>query len=286
MNGQDDDSRKPDPVRLITAVPLGDDRLDVMMAKFTRQFLGQQDAVLMDFINIYRRAPRYMVAVYPLEIGGDILTLAVDDPHEYQTGGMQCTVQPLDARLRGWIDEFVELYGIDPDRKVFRSELIEHVKLRKRQAEARDLGVPPEENRNPGYALDRDPQLTPEQWEERRRRCTPDTVGFTQPPTHYAAEEGKHEVIDEIRLYMRELAHLFSWRGVGERNTIADRMFIGFCMGNYKKYLERAGKKGSEVEDKLKAEWYRRMAEHVRGVGEDPRTDRPGWEPTIDWRKE
>ena len=33
---------------------------------------------------------------------------------------------------------------------------------------------------------------------------------------------------------------------------------LGFCLGNTVKYISRAGKKGDEIEDLKKAEWYLR----------------------------
>lgn len=52
-------------------------------------------------------------------------------------------------------------------------------------------------------------------------------------PTHYGGEENPHEPIKIIEHYV-----------------------LGFHLGNCIKYLLRAGKKGSEIEDLEKARWY------------------------------
>lgn len=85
-----------------------------------------------------------------------------------------------------------------------------------------------------------------------------DDTGFDAAPSRYMAT-GK-EAIDIIR------------------EELGDAMFIGFCLGNARKYELRAGHKegASEANDLEKARWYRQMADHVGtgGTLPDPRTSR------------
>lgn len=52
-------------------------------------------------------------------------------------------------------------------------------------------------------------------------------------PQHYGGSESPYEAIKVIE----------AWQ-------------LGFCLGNVVKYLSRAGKKGSKLEDLKKAQWY------------------------------
>lgn len=52
-------------------------------------------------------------------------------------------------------------------------------------------------------------------------------------PAHYGGAENTYEAIKVIE----------AWR-------------LGFCLGNVVKYISRAGKKGSKLEDLKKAQWY------------------------------
>jgi hypothetical protein len=56
-------------------------------------------------------------------------------------------------------------------------------------------------------------------------------------PAHYGGEDNPYEVIKVLRNWDLELAK-------------------GFCWGSIIKYQARAGKKGSALEDRQKAEWY------------------------------
>lgn len=56
-------------------------------------------------------------------------------------------------------------------------------------------------------------------------------------PAHYGGEDNPYEVIKVLRQWDIHLAR-------------------GFCWGSLIKYTARAGKKGSSVEDRRKAEWY------------------------------
>jgi hypothetical protein len=56
-------------------------------------------------------------------------------------------------------------------------------------------------------------------------------------PAHYGGEDNDYEVIKVLEAWDLDLAK-------------------GFCWGSLLKYTARAGKKGSEVEDRRKAEWY------------------------------
>ncbi len=57
-------------------------------------------------------------------------------------------------------------------------------------------------------------------------------------PYHYCSGEGKHECIEVLKEWMNQDA------------------YRGFLRGNAIKYLCRAGKKDSEVEDLKKAQFY------------------------------
>jgi hypothetical protein len=52
-------------------------------------------------------------------------------------------------------------------------------------------------------------------------------------PEHYGGSESTYEAIKVIE----------AWE-------------LGFCLGNVVKYISRAGKKGSKLEDLKKAQWY------------------------------
>jgi hypothetical protein len=52
-------------------------------------------------------------------------------------------------------------------------------------------------------------------------------------PQHYGGEDNQYEAIKVIE----------AWE-------------LDFCLGNVIKYISRAGKKGSKVEDLKKAQWY------------------------------
>jgi hypothetical protein len=80
------------------------------------------------------------------------------------------------------------------------------------------------------------------------------TTGHDRAPVRYSAHG--RETIDRIR------------------DLLGDEGFVAYCLGNALKYGDRAGLKGSESEDRLKAGWYLQMALHVRGLGPDPRTYR------------
>jgi hypothetical protein len=58
----------------------------------------------------------------------------------------------------------------------------------------------------------------------------PNTVNH---PEHYGGEDNPYEAI-----------------------KIIEAFGLGFCLGNTMKYLVRAGKKGSALEDLKKARWY------------------------------
>jgi hypothetical protein len=58
----------------------------------------------------------------------------------------------------------------------------------------------------------------------------PDAVNH---PEHYGGSESIYEAIKVID----------AWK-------------LGFCLGNVVKYISRAGKKGSKLEDLKKAQWY------------------------------
>ena len=58
----------------------------------------------------------------------------------------------------------------------------------------------------------------------------PDQVNH---PQHYGGSDNAYEAIKVIE----------AWK-------------LGFCLGNVVKYISRAGKKGSKLEDLKKAQWY------------------------------
>lgn len=66
-------------------------------------------------------------------------------------------------------------------------------------------------------------------------------------PAHYGGADNPYEAIRVIE----------AWK-------------LGFCLGNTIKYISRAGKKGSAIEDLKKARWYldREIATLEAGSGE------------------
>jgi hypothetical protein len=59
------------------------------------------------------------------------------------------------------------------------------------------------------------------------------TIETVDHPPHYGGKDNPYEAIKVIE----------AWR-------------LGFCLGNAVKYIARAGKKGSVIEDLKKAAWY------------------------------
>ena len=71
-------------------------------------------------------------------------------------------------------------------------------------------------------------------------------------PAHYGGEDNQYEAIKII-----------TGLGYGE----------DFCRGNVIKYLIRADKKGTEVEDLKKALWYLKRYMALKGIETDPPSD-------------
>ncbi len=86
-----------------------------------------------------------------------------------------------------------------------------------------------------------------------------EALGRVDTPERYK-HANELECIDEIRI------------ALGVQGAIA------FCEGQVMKYAYRSGAKPGDAE---KEAWYRDMTAHLRGLGPDPRTSRPGWKPTI-----
>lgn len=72
-------------------------------------------------------------------------------------------------------------------------------------------------------------------------------------PAHYGGEDNDYEVIKVLEAWDLELAK-------------------GFCWGSLIKYTARAGKKGSEVSDRLKAEWFAHRLATITAALEDKKT--------------
>lgn len=92
--------------------------------------------------------------------------------------------------------------------------------------------------------------------------------GFATAPARYTAHG--RETIDRMRDLARE--------SFADRNE-ADGAFAFFCRATALKYDDRAGLKGPADTDREKAAWYRQMADHVDGLGDDPRQGRAGFVP-------
>lgn len=112
-----------------------------------------------------------------------------------------------------------------------------------------------------------------------------DMSGGKKAPRHYAPEPGRYEAIDEIRVWFRDEASRLFPELTDEYGPadIGDMLFLGFCLGNWLKYGYRVGKKGDPAEDEAKGAWYLAMAKYTTGSGPDPRANRDGWKPQIDW---
>ena len=107
-------------------------------------------------------------------------------------------------------------------------------------------------------------------WGERVERPKDSRTGADRAPDRYMATG--RETIDR----MRDLAHaLFGEPG------LADAAFAFHCLATAMKYADRTGLKGDAEVDRAKADWYRRMVDHVVSGGDDPRSGRPAFEP---WR--
>lgn len=83
----------------------------------------------------------------------------------------------------------------------------------------------------------------------------------SRPPDHYTVNG--RETIDRIR------------------DVLGDVGFYNFCIGTAMKYEDRAGLKGDAQEDFAKQTFYREMANHVIGLGPDPRSGRPNFKPYV-----
>lgn len=88
-----------------------------------------------------------------------------------------------------------------------------------------------------------------------------DNIGFHVAPVRYSTHG--RETIDRIR------------------DALGDEGFVAYCQGTAMKYLDRLGLKGDASEDAAKARWYTEMAQHVLGMGPDPRRYREGFAPYV-----
>lgn len=88
---------------------------------------------------------------------------------------------------------------------------------------------------------------------------TDDATGYTAAPARYTDTEDGRETCDRMR------------------DFLGDEGFAAACQANVIKYTDRAGKKGSFLEDMAKAWWWVRMFLHVRGEADDPRSGREGF---------
>lgn len=86
-----------------------------------------------------------------------------------------------------------------------------------------------------------------------------DDVGTTTLPDRY--DTGDRETLDRIR------------------DLIGDDLYVGGCLFNVVKYLDRRGKKGPADRDDDKAVFYLQAAGHVLLGCLDPRHRRPGFQP-------
>lgn len=82
-------------------------------------------------------------------------------------------------------------------------------------------------------------------------------------PGHYGGDTD-YEVIKVLEAWDLELAK-------------------GFCWGNLIKYTARAGKKGSEVSDRLKAEWYATRLATITTTLEGQKVTAEGQKVTAAW---
>jgi hypothetical protein len=127
---------------------------------------------------------------------------------------------------------------------------------------------------------------------------TLDDIGAEVTPIRYSMRHD-HETIDRMRQLCRDLAEQallgsIRWHrltrllGVNvamtNSNALGDLAFAFLCKAMELRYRDRAGLKGLAVADEAKADWYSAMAEHVLDPSyPDPRTARPGWQPTRQW---
>ena len=101
-------------------------------------------------------------------------------------------------------------------------------------------------------------------------------VGDDRPPSRYTAQG--RETVDRMRDLCRERAAEMAPPGndPAEVNVAGDMIFTIVCETHALKYKDRAGlKEGEDAEvTARKAAWWTAMADHVRGNGPDPRSDR------------
>jgi hypothetical protein len=74
---------------------------------------------------------------------------------------------------------------------------------------------------------------------------------------HY--EKPLHKHIEEMKKKPDAINHPEHYGGsesIYEAIKVIDAWKLDFCLGNVIKYISRAGKKGSKLEDLRKAQWY------------------------------
>lgn len=86
-----------------------------------------------------------------------------------------------------------------------------------------------------------------------------DDAGTTAMPARY--DTGDRETLDRIR------------------DLLGDGLYVGGCLFNVIKYLDRRGKKGDPAQDEAKALFYLQAAAHVLLGFPDPRCRRPTFQP-------
>lgn len=102
------------------------------------------------------------------------------------------------------------------------------------------------------------------------------TTGFDRAPDRYSGQD--RETCDRMRDGAFKRARVFQG-ALGDILHLADWMFAYACETHALKYEDRAGRKGDAAEDLDKARWWREMAAHVRGEGDDPRSSRESFVP-------
>lgn len=100
-------------------------------------------------------------------------------------------------------------------------------------------------------------------------------TAFDRAPDRYMGQG--RETIDRMRDAAGELFERATMHGL----EVGDAAFYVHCMLTAMKYEDRAGRKGDARQDIEKSMWYRRMANHLIGVGPDPRAGRPGFKPYV-----
>jgi hypothetical protein len=78
---------------------------------------------------------------------------------------------------------------------------------------------------------------------------------FSEPHYQQTLQKHREDMINKAEA-VNHPEHYGGSESTYEAIKVIDAWELGFCLGNVVKYISRAGKKGSKLEDLKKAQWY------------------------------